>query len=101
MADHNLTGLKGFGEGDPKPEFTKDQKRGFSKRVARGTMGVHEVRKQAKDAMATNMVKAKSKALSKKSGSADGIDRERKRQGYKPLDAKTRRIHEGMDKYLP
>lgn len=63
--DKGLTGLKGFGEGDPKPERS-----------------------------------SKSKALKGKMGSAHGINAERKRQGYKPMDAKRNRIHEGMDKYL-
>lgn len=45
---------------------------------------------------------AKKAALDKKigKGSAAGINAERKRQGYKPMDAKRTRIHEGMDKYL-
>jgi len=43
---------------------------------------------------------AKSKALERKKGSADHINAERKRQGYKPMSAQDKRIHEGMDKYL-
>ena len=43
----------------------------------------------------------KHKALqSAKKGSADYINAERKRQGYKPMSAKDKRIHEGMDKFL-
>lgn len=57
-------------------------------------------RKFAKLSVAERKVaNAKMHSMAKKS-SADHINAERKRQGYKPMDAKRKRIHEGMDKYL-
>lgn len=113
---NKLTSLTGFGEGDPKDEnyavrrsvakheFKKmtDNLPGYLKR--RGSYRLHLKNHLLKENDPTKWEKysgAKSKALSKKVGSADRINAERKRQGYKPMDAKSKRIHEGMDKYLP
>lgn len=92
---NKLTSLTGFGEGDPKPEkgnkpmFESGKKYKYNEVASK--WNAHMESKNAK-----------SSALNKKmgKGSASGINAERKRQGYKPMDAKRTRIHEGMDKYL-
>lgn len=90
---NKLTSLTGFGEGDPKPE-RKWNEPGHRFEHSHKPMTYKE--KLGKSA-------AKSSALNKKmgkKGTADYINAERKSQGYKPMSAKDKRIHEGMDKYL-
>lgn len=107
---NKLTSLTGFGEGDPKPE-KKDSHPANQAYWARKSKSIGanaekfysgDKSEHAKVTASMHSKVAKSSALNKKmgKGSASGINAERKRQGYKPMDAKRTRIHEGMDKYL-
>ncbi len=75
-------------------------KKDHDKLMRRGDRDNYFIKHGTHKGMDKGLYSAKSKALEKKKGSADHINAERKRQGYKPMSAQDKRIHEGMDKYL-
>lgn len=81
--------------GNPVPHKDKKGRQVYSKAV-----NTDDWVKDGKGGYRPRKARAKTHALKKKTSTADHINAERKRQGYKPMSAKDKRIHEGMDKYL-